>query len=66
MDYITYGCSVEEICRQHLYLKLAEKLTLFKNPDMRGDRNLKLRIFPINYLSFSKKLTSILFKLRKS
>ncbi len=24
MDYITYGWSVEEICRQHLYLTLAE------------------------------------------
>jgi len=24
MDYIAYGWSVEEICRQHLYLTLAE------------------------------------------
>ena len=24
MDYISYGWSVEEICRQHLYLTLAE------------------------------------------
>lgn len=24
MDYLTYGWSVEEICRQHPYLKLAE------------------------------------------
>lgn len=24
MDYLTYGWSVEEICRQHLYLKPAE------------------------------------------
>jgi Protein of unknown function (DUF433) len=24
MDYLTYGWSVEEICRQHLYLTLAE------------------------------------------
>lgn len=24
MDYIAYGWSVEEICRQHLYLSLAE------------------------------------------
>jgi hypothetical protein len=24
MDYLTYGWSVEEICRQHLYIKPAE------------------------------------------
>lgn len=24
MDYLTYGWSVEEMCRQHLYLTLAE------------------------------------------